>query len=257
MNKKTKKKYKKFVIAILLVIIIFLLLYFFINDDEKNNILFNSLKDLSSSIMLITTKSSDDSADKLTKEINKDYQNEINNLKKILDLNSVNSDKEFINATIIKRSTKYWYDIITIDKGKKDGIKKGNAVINSSGLIGKVIKVNNRSSDVKLLISSSNKNYISASFSYDNNTYYGVIDKYELSKNELILKDVVGDFDKSKIIGTNIVTSGLSDSFSSGLLIGEVKSIQKDTYGISYIIRLKPSVNFNDINIVSVIKGAK
>ena len=167
------------------------------------------------------------------------------------------SDKKFINATVIKRSTKYWYDIITIDKGKKDDIKIGEAVINAEGLIGKVIKVNKRTSDIKLLISSTKDSYVSASFTYDNNIYYGIIEKYDVTKNELVLKDVIGDFDINKLKNTNVVTSGLRDSFSSGLLIGKIKDAKKDTYGLSYIITLTPSTNFNNINVVSVIKGDK
>lgn len=257
MRKKNKKK-QKILIILFLIIIIFLLLYFFINDKEKNNFLFNSLKDLTADISKVTIINNKNKFNKeITTEINKDYQNEINNLKKTLDLNTVNSDKEFINATVIKRSTKYWYDIITIDKGKKDGIKVGNAVINSEGLIGKVIKTNNKSSDIKLIISTNRDNYISASFTYEDNVYYGIIDKYDTNKNELILKDVIGDFNKDKIKNVNIVTSGLSDSFSSGLLIGKIKEANKDKYGLSYTFSLSPASNFNNINIVSVIKGGK
>ncbi len=220
MKKKNKKKEKKILIIILIIIIVFLLLYFFINDKEKNNFLFNSLKDLTADISKVTVINNKDDLNKeITKEINKDYQNEIGELKKTLNLNTVNSDKEFINATVIKRSTKYWYDVLTIDKGKKDGIKKGDAVINSEGLIGKVIKVNNKSSDIKLIISSTRDNYISAAFTYEENVYYGIIDKYDTNKNELILKDVIGDFDKDKVKNINVVTSGLSDSFSSVYLL--------------------------------------
>ena len=81
--------------------------------------------------------------------------------------------------------------------------------------------------------------------------------KYDTNKNELILKDVIGDFDKNKIKNINVVTSGLSDSFSSGLLIGKIKEKNKDTYGLSYTFTLSPASNFNNINIVSVIKGGK
>ena len=81
--------------------------------------------------------------------------------------------------------------------------------------------------------------------------------KYDTNKNELILKDVIGDFDKDKIKNINVVTSGLSDSFSSGLLIGKIKETNKDTYGLSYTFTLSPASNFNNINIVSVIKGGK
>ena len=84
---------------------------------------------------------------------------------------------------------KYWYDVLTIDKGKKDGIKKGDAVINSEGLIGKVIKVNNKSSDIKLIISSTRDNYISAAFTYEENVYYGIIDKYDTKKQIKIHMD--------------------------------------------------------------------
>ena len=142
MKKKNKKKEKKILIIILIIIIVFLLLYFFINDKEKNNFLFNSLKDLTADISKVTVINNKDDLNKeITKEINKDYQNEIGELKKTLNLNTVNSDKEFINATVIKRSTKYWYDVLTIDKGKKDGIKKDMAVVTKNGFVGKITTV--------------------------------------------------------------------------------------------------------------------
>ncbi len=256
MKRKKREKYKKSLVIISTIIVIFLLLFYFINDNTKNNIIFNSLKNLTADISNIIPKKNNNNSE-IIKEINKDYENEINNLKKILDLNTLNSDKKFINSTVIKRSTKYWYDIITIDKGKKDGIKKGYAVINDRGLIGKVVNVTNNSSDVKLLVSSSREDYISASFSYDNNIYYGLIDKYDIRTGELTLIDVIGEFDTDKLKGINITTSGLSDSFTSGLLIGKIKDVSKDTYGLSYIIKLTPSVDFNNINIVSIIKGDK
>ena len=77
MKKKNKKKEKKILIIILIIIIVFLLLYFFINDKEKNNFLFNSLKDLTADISKVTVINNKDDLNKeITKEINKDYQNE-------------------------------------------------------------------------------------------------------------------------------------------------------------------------------------
>ena len=54
-----------------------------------------------------------------------------------------------------------------------------------------------------------------------------------------------------------MVTSGLSDSFSSGLLIGKIKEIKKDSYGISNNIKITPAANFNNIKIVSVVGDTK
>ncbi|MBQ9024481.1 MAG: rod shape-determining protein MreC [Bacilli bacterium] len=255
--KKTKKKKYKFIMVFLSIILVFVLFYIFINDNVKNNYLTSNLNDLTANIFKITTisfiKDNNNYNKDVKKEINNDYKKEINKLKDTLNLNSVNSDKNLINATVIKRNTNYWYNTITIDKGYKDNIKLGYAVINKNGLIGKIINVNKNTSDIKLLIALKKDNYISAKFIYDNNEYYGLINKYNLKKNELTLTNVIGEFDINKLKNTNVVTSGLSDSFSSGLLIGKIKDIKKDTFGISNTIILTPTVNFNNLDIVSVV----
>ena len=257
-NMYKKRKPYKYILFLILIVIISFLFYFFLNDNSKNNILTNSLKDLSASITNITILNKNNTINKdIINEINKDYKKEIDNLKDTLKLNSLNSDKKFINATVIKRSSNYWYNTITIDKGSKHNIKEGYAVINNLGLIGRVVKVNKYTSDIKLITSYNKDNYISASFNYDNNIYYGLISKYNLIKNELILTNVVGDFDKENLINTNVTTSGYSDLFTSGLLIGKIKEIKEDTFGISNQIIITPSADFNNINIVSVIIGDK
>ena len=251
-----KKKYKgKILLIIIFIIIIFSLFYFFINDKNKNNHITNGLKDITSFISKITTFSflKDNNYNKdLINEINNDYKNEIKNLKDVLELNKLNSDKKLINSIVIKRSLNDYYNIITIDKGSKDGIKEGQAVINKNGLIGTVLNVNKSSSDVKL-ITALNNNYISAKFNYDGKDYYGIINKYDNKTNKLTLINIIGDINKEKIINTNVVTSGLTDNIQSGLLIGKINNIKKDTLGISYIIEIELSININNINIVSVV----
>lgn len=256
-NRKNKKNIKDRIITIIILLLLsFLLLFYFINDDRNNVIIFKVLKDTTASVYNVLNFSKNETVDKnVVNEINKDYEKQIEELKKTLNLNSTISDKKIINASVIKRSTVYWYNILTIDKGTKDGIKKGYAVINSDGLIGKIIKANKYTSDVKLLTSKNEQNYISAMFDIENTTYYGLINEYDITKNELYLKNVIGDFDKEKIKGTNVVTSGFSESFSSGLLIGTIIDVKKESYGISNTITIKPSANFNNINIVTVIKG--
>lgn len=133
----------------------------------------------------------------------------------------------------------------------------GYAVINNNGLIGKVINVNKNTCDIKLLISLNRDNYISAKFIYEENEYFGLIDKYDYKKDELTLTSVIGDFDINKLKNINVVTSGLSDSFSSGLLIGKIKDIKKDTFGISNTIILTPTVDFDNLDIVSIVVGDK
>lgn len=253
--RKNKRKYK-YLILILVIIGVFLSFYYFINDNVKSNILTKSIKDLSSSVSILYNKNNT-YKNELINEINNDYLKEIENLKQTLDLNTLNSDKTYINSTVIKRNTNYWYNTITIDKGEKNGIKKGQAVINNNGLIGKVINVNKYTSEIKLLVSTNDENYVSAMFKYNDKYYYGLIDDYDYKTNKLVLKNVIGDFDKENIKNTDVITTGLTDSFSSGLLIGKIDEIKKDTFGISYIIYVTPTVDFNSLNIVTVVVGDK
>ena len=253
--KKKIKSYRIVFLFIFLFIILFLLFYYFINDKSKNYYGLNNIKNITQNIFKIGPKPAYEKD--FLNEVNNDYIREINNLKKILNLNKLNSDKKLINSVVIIRSPINYYNIVTINKGKKHNIKNNLAVINENGLIGKIINTNNSTSDVKLLISLNDKDSISAVFKYKDKDYYGLVYKYNSNKNELYLKSVIGDFNKDEIKNINVVTSGLSDSFSSGLLIGKITDIKKDTFGLSNIITIKPSVDFNNINIVSVVGDKK
>ena len=71
-----------------------------------------------------------------------------------------------------------------------------------------------------------------------------------IKKNELYLKNVIGDFNDIKNI--DVVTSGLSLNEEKGLLVGKIKKVKKEEYGLSNEIIITPSVDFNNINYVSI-----
>lgn len=240
------KKLKKIIIYILFIIIIFTLLLYFIND-KNNNILTKNIKNLSANISkIIYYPLYFNNSKNYIKDENIVLKKEIQELKEELELK--NTDKKLINASVIKRSTSFFYNILTIDKGEKDNIKKNNIVFNKYGVIGYIIKTTKTSSDVKLL-TSKNIN-LSVMFNYNNNYYYGIIDNYNIKNNELYLKNVIGDFDNIKDI--DVVTSGLSLNEEKGLLIGKIKKIKKEQYGLSNTVVVTPSVNFNKLNYVSI-----
>lgn len=236
---KKKRKRTKYIVF-LIIITIFIL----INNISELTI----LKNLSASIFYVSndTKYNIDNSG----EIN-DLKTEIEDLKKELKLDNVLSDKKVIYASIIKRSPNYWYDIITINKGYKDGVEKGDAILDNNSLVGEVVIVNKRTSEVKL-ISNNSKNYISAKFNYNGKDYYGIIKKYNVIKDELYLENVIGDLNE-EIINTDVITSGLSSNMPSGLLIGKIVEIKKDKYNLSNTIKIKMHADINDINLVRVV----
>lgn len=238
---KRKKNNNK--IKYIFIIVMFIVLYYIFN----NNFILNNLKGLTSNV--INTNSN---YNNIELEINNELKKEIKELKKINKIDSLLSDSIIINASVIKRSTPFWHNFITINKGEKDGIKKGFGIIDSNGLIGEVIIVNKNTSEVKL-ITNTDKGIMTAKFSYNNEDYYGNIKRYNIIKNELYLENVIGDFNKKELINNYVVTSGLSSNIPSGIIIGKIIDIKKDKYNLSNVISIKISSNINDINIVKVV----
>lgn len=235
-----KNKNNKIYITIIILLVALILCLIF-----KNNI--SLISRVNTNVFSAKSKYKN----KILVEENKELKKEINDLKNSTKIDSLLSDKKVINASIIYRSAPFWHDYITINKGKKDNIKKGYAVINNDGLVGEIIKVYSNFSKVRLITNKSN-NYISAKFSYNNKEYYGIIKNYDIKTNILYLENVIGDLD-NKILGINIVTSGLSSDMPSGLLIGKIIDIKKDNYNLSNIIKIKMSADINDLKILKVV----
>ena len=180
-----------------------------------------------------------------------ELQKEVTELKSTLDLNATLSEYTYINATVVNRNIGYWYNTLTIDKGSKNGVKKGDAVITNSGLIGKIINVSNFSSTVKLLTSDEISNKISIKIDSDDEYLYGLLTGYDKENN---VYKIEGITDSKKIEkGDLVTTTGLTDYFPSGIVIGKVSKIVKDEYDLDSVVEVTPTVNFEDISIVTVL----
>ena len=59
----------------------------------------------------------------IQKYVNESLEKEIKELKEALELNRTLTEYKPINATILSRNKSYWYNTITIDKGKKDELE--------------------------------------------------------------------------------------------------------------------------------------
>lgn len=183
---------------------------------------------------------------------NIELRKEIESLKEELDISYVLTDYDNINASVVSRNINYWYNTITINKGKKNGIKEEMPVINGSGLIGKVVSVTNYTSTVKLITTSDTSNKISVTIISNNEKVNGLINGYDLENGLLKVEGISNT--KSVKVGDIVYTSGLGGIFPSGILIGKVEEISTDNYDLSKIINVTPSADFDNINYVSILK---
>jgi len=183
---------------------------------------------------------------------NIELRRQLETLKEQLDIDYALTDYEYLNATVISRNVGYWYNTITIDKGTYNGVEKDMVVINGKGLIGKIIRTTTFTSDVRLITTSDTNNKISVKVSNGDYNLYGLINSYDYSDNLLEVEGISNTKDVN--IGDYIYTSGLGGIFPSGILIGEVSEITTDSYDLAKIIKVTPSVDFLDINYVSILK---
>ena len=180
-----------------------------------------------------------------------ELQKEVTELKTTLELNATLSEYSYVNATVVNRNVGYWYNTFIIDKGSKNGVKEGDAVITNKGLIGKIINVSNFSSTVKLLTSDEISNKISIKISSDKDKHYGLLIGYDVTNNTYKIEGITNSDEIDE--GDVVTTTGLTDYFPSGILIGHVSKVVKDEYDLNSIIEVTPSVNFNDVSIVTVL----
>lgn len=277
---RNKKNIPKRVVLIIVVVLIILLLVIFritLKEDRKLNKVesllkdgftytekiiitpfnfikekitsYNKLKDVKKDNDILET--SIDRIDSIEAE-NIELRRQLNALKEELDIDYALADYEYLNATVISRNIGYWHNKITIDKGTYNGVEKDMVVINSKGLIGKVIKSSTFTSDIRLITTSDTNNKISVHISNGSNNLYGLINSYDYNNNVLELEGISNTKDVN--IGDLVYTSGLGGIFPSGILIGKVTEITTDSYDLAKIIKVSPSVDFTDINYVSILK---
>ena len=208
---------------------------------EKNN-LYEKYKEL---------QNKEDQVDSVIAQ-NENLQNEVNKLKETLNLNTILSDKVYLNATVVSRNIGYWYDEVIIDKGSKNGIEKGMAVVTPDGLIGQITKVSNYSSTVKLLSNENMSDKISVKIKVGDDYVYGLISMYDSKTNTYTVEGISENVDIDK--GADVVTTGMGTIFPSGLIVGTAQKVTTDNFDLSKVVEVKASVNFDDLDYVTVLK---
>ncbi|MCM3692259.1 rod shape-determining protein MreC [Neobacillus niacini] len=173
-----------------------------------------------------------------------------NELRDILGEEETLSDFEPLQATVIGRNPDRWHEMIIINKGKTNGIKKNMAVVTAHGLIGKVKTVNQFSSTVQLLSAMDPKNRISAIVQGETDVF-GLVEGYDKEKKALLIKAIPSGVEIKK--GQNVITSGLGGVFPKGLQIGKVIEVKPDQYGLNQTALVEPGADFYDLENIIVI----
>ena len=245
---KKKNKKKKHLIIPIIIIIGFILVY--LNDTYQTYTRLEIfIRDIGASIEnLIIPKVKIDNT-KLIDGLNKELERNNQELQKLLDLKIENYT--LIQADVIRRDNIDWYQEITINKGKKDNLKINMAVVANDTLIGKIVKVSNNSSIVRLISSQSDNMKVSVNVETENEIVHGILNGYNLAENVILIDNINKNSDIK--IGDKVYTNGLGGIYPSGIYIGVVSEITYDSLGLNKILKLKMNNKYDEIRYVTVI----
>ena len=264
MYRKNKKR-KKIIIIVIVIFCSFFILFYSLSSNRKQTVVESYLKDVSALVMKVVmlpfTSLNDDKGEDLTesyviqKNLNVHLEEEIEQLRDALDLHQTLTGYDVVNATVITRNKGYWYQTLTIDKGKNDGLKENMVAITKNGLIGKIEKVTNFSSEIKLITANDVNNKVSVSIATTTGETNAILSGYDKDSD---LVQISGVDSRVEInVGDVVTTSGLGGMFPRGIYIGEVETITNDKYGLSKTLGIKTNQDFNNIHYVTILKEEK
>lgn len=153
-------------------------------------------------------------------------------------------------AKVVQMTTDRLHNYLTINRGSKDGIVRGQGIRNEDGVVG-IVKTVGRNYSVVLPIINT---YTNLSCRFAKNDYIGTLQWDGKDNRFAQLADVAAHMVVNP--GDMIITSGLSPVFPEGIPVGIIEnSVLKegDSY---YTIRVRLSTNFKRLKYVEVVQNA-
>jgi len=155
-------------------------------------------------------------------------------------------DFRFIPARVTQNSTGMRHNFITLNKGRRDGVRAGMGVVNAEGVVGIVTIVSNRFSTAISVLNPMSQ--ISSKIARNNQVGPLVWDG--LDYRYALLTDIPRHIELQ--VGDLIVTSGLTPTFPAGVPIGVIDSFSIGDGDAFHTVRVRLAVNFRTISSASV-----
>lgn len=250
-NAKKNNRKKEVLIIIVVLIFSFFIGSFLVLSNRNYLLIESAFKSLSSSINSYVLKNTYSKEDIINMF---DYENEVlkkenEELKKSLDLKKTNYN--YILGEVVNRTTKDWFNKVTINKGSKDMIETKLPVINSEGLVGFISKTGKSISEVSLLTSINENNIISCLVDTKEGYVQGMLSSYD-KKNKLF--KVTNVLTKNAIKKDSyVILSGYGNDSYKGIRVGKVIGEKSSDNGLSKTIMVKSFVSFDELTYVMVV----
>jgi len=207
------------------------------NDGVNPAELETKIIDLQKEVAVLTVANS-----KLTETISENKK-----LQALLDFRA-SSDWQVVSAEVIARdeTSEDGRDLL-INRGLRDGLRIGLAVVNEGGVVvGQILEV--KETTAKICLTTSPSCRLAAAIQNENETQ-GLTDG---NLGLTIKMSYIPQLEKIKV-GDTIISSGLGGNIPRGLVIGRVASVFNESNEVWQEATIEPLVDLNRLTIVAVI----
>ena len=157
------------------------------------------------------------------------------------------SQYKLIQAKVIDNTLDNPYNLMTIDRGRLDGVKPDMGVACGNGIVGIVFLVSDHYSVVMPVLNGKSR----ISCTIRNRGYVGYLQWYGGDPSVAYVEDIPRHASFRK--GDWVVTSGYSSIFPAGVLVGKIVQVYNSRDGLSYRLKVQLTTNFGDLRDVYVI----
>lgn len=153
--------------------------------------------------------------------------------------------REKVLAQIVGWDSSSQFRVLRLNKGKDDGIVLKSSVVTHQGLIGHVYRLTAHHADVITILDQNMR----VDAIVDRTRSHGIIEGF--SPTLCVMKYVTRTEPVS--VGDQVITSGLGNIYPKGLKVGTISRIERESYGITQLIEVTPSVDFRKLEEVIVL----
>ena len=158
------------------------------------------------------------------------------------------SQYKLIPAKVVSNSINKPDNLMTINKGKADGVEVDMGVACGNGVVGIVYLVSDHYS---VVIPALNANSSRISCAIRNRDYFGYLHWTGGDPTIAFVEDIPRHAHFKK--GEWVVTSGYSSIFPSGVLVGQIEKVFNSSDGLSYKLQVRLSTDFSCLRDVVVV----
>jgi len=150
-----------------------------------------------------------------------------------------------VPANVVAQDLSVWFQSVVIDRGSTSGIRPGMPVITDLGLVGLVSGTTPRAAKVLLISDPQSRvdSYVQRSRARGSVRGAG--------ERECDFQYVLREEDVH--VGDLLLTSGLGAVYPKGLVLGHVRALEKQPYGLFLRAEVEPAVDFRQLEEVFVI----